>query len=207
MRFIGDIHGKTQKYWSTALRDYDGPSVQVGDFGIGFKGPRWHGDIREFQRANPQHRFIRGNHDNPERCKEFPGFIPDGTVEGDVMYLGGAWSIDWAHRTEGVNWWADEECSEEQLAELVDRYKATKPRVMVTHDAPLVATREMFLKEGNNFGTFQKHTRTGAALQAMFEVHQPEHWVFGHWHQTKQLSLKGTTFQCLGELDYIDLEV
>jgi hypothetical protein len=58
-----------------------------------------------------------GNHDNPYMCKQdMVGYISDGTVEGDVMYIGGAWSIDnpvappgWYRRTAGFDWWFDEE--------------------------------------------------------------------------------------------------
>jgi len=50
-------------------------------------------------------------------------------------------------------------------------------------------------------------TRTGQALQSMWEYHQPEMWFFGHWHETRDLTLNGTKFQCLGEMDYVDVEI
>ena len=215
-RIIGDIHGKIYDYRSYALvtgvrgRQIVQPerSIQVGDFGIGFFSPFWHEKEIEWQKEHPQHRFIRGNHDDPELCKTMPGYIEDGTVEGDVMFVGGAWSIDFAWRTPMVDWWPGEELSVEELDKLVTKFGQTKPRVMITHDCPTSVAWEMFLSKGLGLGdNKQIKTRTGEALQAMFEIHQPELWVYGHWHNTRKQEINGTTFQCLGELDHIDVEL
>jgi hypothetical protein len=215
-RLVGDIHGKTHDYINFSLafgmRHASDPipvrSVQVGDFGIGFAGSYWHEQISKWMKEFPQHRFIRGNHDDPAKCKEMPNYIADGTVEGDVMYLGGAWSIDHAYRTEGVSWWRDEELTIEELDSLIDLYAKTKPRVMITHDCPTQIAWDMFISRGQSLaGQTQIKTRTGEALQTMWEIHQPQEWYFGHWHQTRDLTLHGTRFQCLGELDFIDVEL
>lgn len=217
-RIVGDIHGKFNDYTFFSLgvgRTYhrgDVPpperSVQVGDFGIGFYKDYWHGMVDDWQKEYPGHRFIRGNHDNPAKCKEMTGYIPDGTIEGDVMYIGGAWSIDHDMRIEGKSWWRDEELSIEELNQLYDVYVDKKPRVMITHDCPTSVAWEMFLSKGlGMFGEGQTKTRTGEALQAMFEAHKPEEWYFGHWHQTRKAEILGTKFHCLGELDYVDVEL
>lgn len=216
VRLVGDIHGKIYDYRSYALvtgvrgRQIVQPeySVQVGDFGIGFFSPFWHEKEVEWQKQHPQHRFIRGNHDDPAKCKTMPGYIEDGTVEGDVMYIGGAWSIDHAWRTPGIDWWPDEELSYEELDKLVTKFGQVKPRVMITHDCPTKVAWEMFLSKGLGLGdNKQVKTRTGEALQAMFDIHKPELWVYGHWHNTRRTNIKGTEFQCLGELDFIDVEL
>jgi predicted phosphodiesterase len=49
------------------------------------------------------------------------------------------------------------------------------------------------------------NTRTGLALQAMFEIHQPEVWLFGHWHINKVQKIGATNFICLAELSFIDI--
>lgn len=214
-RIIGDIHGKIYDYRSYSLvtgirgRQIVEPerSIQVGDFGIGFFSAFWHQNEIEWQKEHPQHRFIRGNHDDPVMCKSMPGWIEDGTVEGDVMYVGGAWSIDHEWRTAGVDWWPDEELSYEELEKLITKFGEVKPRVMITHDCPTSVAWDMFISKGDAFPGPQIKTRTGEAFQAMFEIHQPELWVFGHWHNTRKMEKNGTTFQCLGELDYIDIEL
>lgn len=215
-RIIGDIHGKTYDYQMHCLkqgiRHSSEPvpqrSIQVGDFGIGFAGAYWHEAINDWMKDNPSHRFIRGNHDDPELCKTMSGYIEDGYCENDVMFVGGAWSIDFAYRTPMVDWWPGEEISAQRLEEIIEQYVQLKPRVMITHDCPTSIAWEMFISRGDSLGgAKQIKTRTGEALQAMWEIHQPEHWIFGHWHNTRDLTLNGTRFQCLGELDFIDIEL
>lgn len=214
-RIVGDIHGNFNEYdvFILNLRGMrhrgEAPerSIQVGDFGIGFYSPYWHESVRDWQKLHSTQRFIRGNHDDPAMCKTMPGYIPDGTVEGDVMYIGGAWSIDRAMRTEGKDWWPDEELSMQELEALIDVYRETKPRVMFTHDCPEQIAWDMFVSRGSRFGMKHHKTRTGQALQSMWEYHQPEMWFFGHWHETRDLTLNGTKFQCVGEMDAIDVEI
>lgn len=74
IRFIGDVHGKVQKYLEVldTEGDYD-YSIQVGDMAIGFPSvefPPFQKPIKDF--------FIRGNHDNPELCKLKNNYIQDG---------------------------------------------------------------------------------------------------------------------------------
>lgn len=208
-RLIGDIHGAWEQYHAIAS-EVD-RSIQVGDFGVGFSGPYWHERADEFH-WDGQHRFIRGNHDDPTRCQHMAGWIRDGFVEVKdrvVMHIGGAWSIDYAWRTEGTSWWRDEELSQLAFDHLIEVYSVVKPQVMITHDCPSVASLEMFCKTGHAkmFNGKQILTRTGEALQRMFEIHQPEEWFFGHWHKTLDMAIDGTKFQCLGELEYKDVEL
>lgn len=201
MRFIGDIHGMTSLYREIAA-DADS-SVQVGDYGIGFLSGNEMDAINSFHDGS-NHRFIRGNHDDPGLCKSTSGYIPDGTfdVDNSIMYIGGAWSIDWQGRTPGFDLWLDEECSMQEFETLLESYEKNKPKIMVTHDCPGSVAFELFIK-----GT--KHTQyptlTAQALDAMFEVHQPDIWLFGHWHGDRDVEINGTRFICLGELSYIDL--
>lgn len=216
VRIIGDIHGKIYDYRAYSLvteiraRHIVEPeySVQVGDFGIGFFSEFWHEREIEWQKEHPQHRFIRGNHDDPALCKTMPGYIADGTIENDVMFIGGAYSIDKDWRTPGVDWWPDEELSYEELDKMFDKYVEAKPRVMITHDCPTQVAYEMFISKGLGMeGVPVIKTRTAEAFQAMWEEHKPEEWYFGHWHNTRNMTIDGTKFQCLGELDYIDVEL
>jgi len=167
-RIVGDIHGNFNEYSFYTLgigrtRHMGDPvppekSVQVGDFGIGFYTPYWHESVNDWMEVHSGHRFIRGNHDDPAMCKTMAGYIPDGTIEGDVMYIGGAWSIDREWRTEGKDWWPDEELSMQELEALIDVYRAAKPRVMFTHDCPEQIAWDMFVSRGSRFG--MKHHKT-----------------------------------------------
>lgn len=203
MRIIGDIHGKFDEYRNMILNDRVKSSIQVGDFGIGFGNSIWHDRVNEFHKSH-DHRFIRGNHDFPKKCKkEMIGYIQDGFVENDVMYIGGAWSIDQSSRIEGISWWSDEQLSYTEFNKIIDIYSTVKPNVLITHDAPEEIALDMFIHNR----TKQYKTITSSALQVMFEIHQPKFWFFGHWHKTKEYDKNGTHFHCLAELDYVDFNV
>lgn len=205
---IGDIHGcfnDYQHFTKEAER-----SIQLGDFGIGM-GPEkyWHEKVNEYH-GTGQHRFIRGNHDHPERCKaDMVGYIPDGTIENDVMFVGGAWSIDHDYRTPGIDLWSDEECSQNEFDQFLSMYEINRPRVMISHDCPTLVAYYMFLRSRRStYGGSKIHlTRTAENLQRMFEIHQPEEWYFGHWHHSVQMNINGTKFTCLGILDTMEVEL
>lgn len=209
-RFIGDIHGK-KSFLEDIIRNtppYINKVIQVGDMGIGFgQGSYWHDSIDLlFESVNGG--FIRGNHDNPQMCKTMKTFIPDGHVENDIMYVGGAWSIDSRWRTKDYDWWEDEELSIAELNTIIDVYDLVRPSVMITHDAPLFASKQMFFQPGQYLHGKEIHkTRTACALQTMFEIHQPKYWIFGHWHEDTDMTINGTRFICLDEASHIDLEV
>jgi hypothetical protein len=212
-RLIGDIHGRFNDYRNYSIGNFDGPTIQVGDFGLGFgQSPYWYTSVDAHQNDGT-HRFIRGNHDDPVMCTTMRGFIPDGTIEGHTMFLGGAWSIDnpaappgWRRRTAGVDWWEDEECTALQFDMFLDIYATMQPRVMITHDCPIIAAKRMFFDSGFITGP-QYSNRTASALQRMYEVHQPDIHIFGHYHKT-MLHIEGKTyFMCIGELDYIDINL
>jgi hypothetical protein len=212
-RLIGDIHGKVNDYSVYAIDNFKGPTIQVGDFGVGFgQSDYWHESLNDFH-TRKNHRFIRGNHDNPFQCKEMVGWIPDGTIEDDIMFIGGAWSIDnpvappgWYRRTAGYDWWAEEENSDEDFDRMLEDYKRVKPRIMITHDCPASVSYSMFWGSGFLNGPVYPN-RTGGWFDRFFEVHQPEFWFFGHWHKSMEAKVNNTTFVCLEELDTIDVDL
>jgi hypothetical protein len=212
-RLIGDIHGQMAEYKVYGINNFEGPTIQIGDFGVGFgQSDYWHESVNNLH-SDGTHRFIRGNHDNPATCKEMVGWIKDGTVENDVMFIGGAWSIDnpdappgWYKRTKDIDWWEDEECSNEQFDLMLDTYLAVKPRIMITHDCPHNVATEMFWNSGFLKGP-RYNTRTGDFLQKLFELHQPEFHFFGHWHNTMQYKSGRTLFHCIGIYDHVDVEL
>ena len=207
-RIIGDVHGLWNDY-QTVISDCE-RSIQLGDFGIGMgQGDYWHDRVNDTI-GGTGHRFIRGNHDNPNQCPKMLSWIADGTVENDVMFVGGAWSIDADYRTPGFDWWQAEELSSTEFERVYDIYMTVRPRIMITHDCPTLTSYRMFIRTGKRvWGERPKLylTRTGEMLQHMFEQHQPELWYFGHWHHTSRMVIEGTVFQCLAELDYIDVEI
>jgi len=201
-RFVGDVHGKYTRYVD-AIQGCE-RSIQVGDFGMGF-GPTQTLEETVFKDGN--HRFIRGNHDSPAMCALSRGWIDDGTVEDDMMFVGGAWSIDYARRIPGLDWWPDEELSQERLYEIGHLYYNVKPKVMVTHDCPLSVSKKLFVDRGLGLGTKSIPTRTGQAFESMFKDHKPKLYIFGHWHNDVDEVIDGTRFICLNELSFVDINI
>ena len=194
IRFIGDVHGGLSGHMERyeALTQDCERSVQVGDFGAGFTN---------LPLLGPEHRFIRGNHDNPAICASHPNWIKDGTYEDDIFYAGGAFSVDREQRIIGRDIWADEEISYEDFWAIMDYYEQCKPRIVITHDAPARVNSVLFPHSS------RRNTRTSTALENMFEIHRPETWIFGHWHTSIDTEIGGTRFRCLDELEGYDLNI
>jgi predicted phosphohydrolase len=196
---IGDVHGFTKTYQKYIQRLPAGQrTIQVGDMGLGFSGVGLH-------KMPDEHKFLRGNHDSPEKCQAQPNYIGEyGYVEDqNIFYVSGAWSIDRYMRTEGVSWWANEELSYEQLSQAIELYAKTKPKFVVSHEAPSKAAGVLLYNlVGPYFAAKGEcaNSRTANALQLMLETHQPEEWVFGHYHVDKSFHVPGasTKFTCVG---------
>ena len=195
MRFIGDIHGDFDAYLN--IIETADASVQCGDFGIGF------GEVAPLVGMN--HRFIRGNHDNPDMCKTMSNWIPDGTIEGHVMYCGGAWSIDQEWRTPGVSWWYNEELNDEEFFKVACDYLQALPKIMVTHDLPQ-GINDIIMPLGRKQYLVN---RTNHWLREMFDKHKPTLWIVGHHHPEKGIveRVDGTTFIVLPINGWIDIQI
>lgn len=201
MIFIGDVHGNLNKYEEILNKTKSLESVQVGDFGVGFSNyktkPVYINNF--FKDLNGNHRFIRGNHDNPKECLNCSNYIKDGTVEGNTMYIGGAISIDKNYRVEGLDWWPDEELNYGEFMRYLEVYEKNKPEIMVTHDCP------EFLPKNFGLNIFEEKSITRKAFDQFFEIHQPKYWIFGHWHISYKGIHNGTTFICLNINEWIEL--
>lgn len=185
MRFIGDVHAKFSKYIGLLNCDQ---SIQVGDFGVGFAS---------IPDISINHRFIRGNHDNPLMCGDYVNYIKDGTIEDDMFFCGGANSVDKHLRKVGIDWWEDEELSITEFMDIISLYENNKPKIMITHDCPKMVSQRMVSRVNPS--------RTGQAFDSMFELHQPDVWIYGHYHMSFDQIINGTRFICLNELEYIDI--
>jgi len=194
LTLIGDAHGQYDRYVKMARkRDY---TVQVGD--LGFK----YGclDCLDPER----HKVVGGNHDNYSIIADWPHYLGDfgncslGGV--DFFFYRGAYSIDRQDRTIGLNWWAEEELKIEAFMEARELYRKTKPRVVVTHDCPELVSPD-FLHPGARI----YQNITGWALQELFNIHEPDLWVFGHYHVSKSVKRGCTKFVCLNELETFEI--
>lgn len=195
MIFIGDVHGKIKEYFHL-LRNLNQKSIQVGDFGFGFV------EVPESWSKN--HKFIRGNHDDPA-CVKHPNCLGDyGLTEDKIFFVGGAYSIDavWRkaqqYKYKNPIWWENEEIPEKEFKKILDLYDKEKPDIVVSHDCP-AEIRKLIID-----GPQYRNRTSDGLLSAMFYEHAPKLWVFGHYHKSFDQMIKGTRFICLNELEVFD---
>lgn len=205
--FIGDVHSAFKTYLFILQKmQYKGNrigmdcSLQVGDMGIGFSegGKYSKNGVSWSPEVDPSHRFFKGNHDDPNRCNIHPNYAGDFgfSPKPNIFFAGGGFSIDHLYRVPNLNWWKDEELNEDQMNAALELYIESKPKIMVSHECPLGVKIDFV----TNQWKFDTNSRTEKLLHSMFEIHQPEHWIFGHHHQRKEIDKNGTHFVCLHEL-------
>lgn len=189
--FVGDVHGKFSEF--SKILQTEKNVVQVGDLGVGFRS---HDALLPYD-----FRFIHGNHDNPDLCYNLPGFLGRfGYQTGKFFFVSGAYSIDQKYRHIGVDWWANEELGYSEGLLCLELYDAVRPEIVVSHDCPINIYRLLLSHHAGD------NTRTNNLLQAMFEVHQPKVWIFGHHHTSLKIDYFGTKFICLAELEKFVLD-
>lgn len=194
MIIIGDVHGKIQEY-KKIIDSTKEKTIQVGDFGFK-KQHEWH-----LENINSDlHKINFGNHDDTTFLNSKHSLGNYSLIENEgekIMTVRGAYSIDKIHRTEGIDWWNNEELTYEQLSNICDIYHFIQPNIMITHDCPSII-RDIL------FGIKDKSI-TSNALEIMFSMFKPKLWIFGHHHKSIEMNYKGTKFICLNELKTITI--
>lgn len=188
LRFIGDVHGQFE--FLREKQDEADFSLTVGDIGYDYSALD---GIYQQRGGYERHRMIKGNHElhpllnSPKRPAYFLDNFGVWELPGglSVFYLGGAWSIDHAYRTPGVDWFPEEELSGQELSDAIDLYSTVKPHIVATHEAPFCCipyvTDPSFAKQ---YGyTDPIKTATNWTLQMFLRIHQPISWFFGHYHK------------------------
>jgi len=212
----GDWHGDVGRGLDairTAAENGARTIVHVGDLGVDFPGPkrgRFEARLgRLLVEKNVRLILSPGNHDNWSTLLKLPVghdglavwrsnilILPRGgrtVVEGlTIGGLGGAYSVDQQWRTEGKDWWAEEEPTQEEAAKLV----AGGPvDVLVTHDVPWGVPMKGDFNLPPEIEARANETRF--LLRSVVDQLQPRLIFSGHWHQRKIAGLtsggSGTT--------------
>lgn len=192
LTLIGDVHGKVDKY--KEIVDQCDLSICVGDFGFEKKWD-WHSKNVDFS----CHQINAGNHDYMPSVTRYEGSTKDYSYFPDLnlFTVRGAKSIDHFHRTEGLDWFVNEELTYNEGLVAFDAYVDCRPNIAVSHDCPQSVKMQLF--------GYPDKTDTNQLLEAMFEAHQPKLWVFGHYHRSVDVVINGTRFICLNELETLTI--
>lgn len=206
---LADLHGQFDHL--EALLDHyrhDWAAVTIlGDLGIGFPGyydPPYRPPI-------PVH-FIRGNHDNPDHLAQLPHswtqanwhYIPDGTIAGTTLYIGGANSPDAPYRTPGLDWWPNDEPTDREWTEILDKVRSHPGpiKAVITHEAPMSLYPE--LGYDTSLASRTAHNLERLLRHVLKGDKRPRRWYFGHHHRSLEVDRAGTLFRCIGTVASLD---
>lgn len=210
----GDCHGVYGHigYWATHGNTPN--LVLVGDIGVGYKG---NGEklVELGYKLNKEGKYvyaIRGNHDQPDLFDgriyggEYGGikFVRDGTVANwnnqNILFCGGAVSIDRNNSVPNISWWENEE--------FVPHYPKQPIHHLITH---------VSIPEINGISIYSPNvlhwSRNDADLihdlmmeqqivrnwfnELLAQKHPIKSWHYGHYHQSIISECKGIKCRCL----------
>lgn len=203
---VGDVHGRWGAL--NKLIDKKSPDIilQCGDFGY---WPNFHNTETVTTYANRRKRilwdaygikcqntkiyFCDGNHedhwelnkfDKPTKIYDNIRYMPRGSSitlpDGrNVLFMGGAESIDKWNRTIGYDWFPEETITQKDIYELTDN----NVDIIISHTCPTefmtnIKDRLNYWVDDTKFIDPSQH-----ALTAVLEKYKPSLWYFGHFHQ------------------------
>lgn len=231
--FVGDPHSHFTSLKYLCSTKPDRKYVLLGDVCIVGDSPKYQFFKSEVL-GRYDVTFIRGNHDNPEMCKSYAEFIDDGTFQTldsgtKICYIGGASSIDrvYGERKQGLDWWQDEQLTFDELRLIKDKIGIEKPDVIVSHTFPAKVCEQLFgvgtyrmpwmsdallgnddpLNPSGMGCEYHIVPRTETVFQEIFEVHQPDLWVGGHWHVNRSEKIGKTLFRCIDIMNFMEIEL
>lgn len=194
---VGDIHAHWVKL--NRLIDIERPDIilQVGDLGYWpHIYPMKHVDMK-----NTVMYFCPGNHEDwialnsLEDLMVHPHvfYMPKGSMltlasGHNVLFMGGAYSVDKEFRVPGYSWFPDEMISAQDMENLPD----DKIDIIISHTSPLE-----FGMKGNLPGMPQVADQSQDYLSQLLEKYSPSQWFFGHWHTSAAGRYKNTSWRCL----------
>lgn len=117
--------------------------------------------------------------------------LPDGR---NVLFMGGADSIDKHDRTLGLDWFPEEVITQSDIGNLSD----TKIDIVVSHTCPLEFHRQILIAIKPYWGWQEKIKDPSAhALSYILSRYKPGLWYFGHFHTYATGVHFNTKWHCL----------
>lgn len=229
--FLGDVHG----HWRNANRLLDAllqhnlrfdEVIQVGDMGF------WPGTVPPWSRdLGCRARWVDGNHEHFPRLQardqgfgvdpstpwvdgwrdflERWEYQPRGTITDGILFVGGARSVDKHYRTEGLDWFPEENLSaadREHIVAQVEAYGPENIHTVVAHDCPqrFDVLAAVLARNGSaKFGADPNRP----FLDELFELVRPQRWLFGHYHVRWKDTVDGCEARCISLVEDLDFEI
>jgi len=203
---IGDIHGDFG-YVNKFLNSHNEVTtvLQCGDFGYWPKqhnksylnecGKIKHWDQYSLYNKDVKFHWCDGNHEDFQSLKEC-NYKPDMKNDNiiyqsrgsyitllngkNVLFIGGACSVDKKYRTQNIDWFPEEIITQYDINNLPN----VNIDIVISHTAPM----EFQVFDDNKF----LHDPSRDVLSVILNKYKPMKWYFGHFHTYK----KGRAYGC-----------
>ena len=185
---IGDVHSRWQYLNEIIDREHPEVIFQLGDFGV------WKGGLKSLQGIIPQDTkiyFCPGNHENWDFLDRYDlGHIHEimpnvfycafGSMltyrKKNILFCGGADSIDKNLRVRGIDWWPSEIITQKDMDALPNAN--TKVDIIMSHTAPDYFDLNMPVIDYRDPST--------RALGYVYAMFKPKKWYFSHFHKSRK---------------------
>ena len=204
---IGDTHGYF--HFLNVLINRRLPKIvfQCGDFGFWPKFPSI-----KVKNGKTDVFLCDGNHEDHESLLKlenneiFPNvfYMKRGsylTLEDgrNVLFMGGALSVDKDYRTPGLDWFPEETISQKDIENLPD----INIDIIISHTAP----QEFEIKNMEVIGYMKDkkiNDPSRIALSYVYEKYKPKLWYFGHFHRFNTGVYENCKWTCLPDCRHGD---
>ena len=179
---VGDVHMHFKGLAYIVRTHSPDVILQCGDFGYWPKDNNY--NIDYCKNGQTKIYFCDGNHEDHESLRSLTNneihpnifYQPRGSIlklgDYNILFMGGAHSVDKAQRTPGYDWFPEENISERDLYNIPD----DRIDVFISHTSPVEFDFEKYsITEKKNDGN-RKY------LSCILDTYKPKLWYFGHWH-------------------------
>lgn len=101
----------------------------------------------------------------------------------NIMFMGGADSVDKICRDIGIDWFPEEVITQKDLMNLPNE----KVDIFITHTCPKELLSTMLPYDERKYNDPSQE-----ALSTLWQIYKPDLWFFGHWHQYKEGAIGNT---------------
>jgi len=184
---VGDVHNEFGTLNILLNKQKPDLTICCGDFGF------WPGEKKCKELSyiklpkNSKLFWVDGNHENHWALRDRksdeiePGIIymprgstytlPDGR---NILFMGGAHSIDKNMRTLGIDWFPEETITQSDMMNLPDM----KIDIFITHTCPYELVPILL-----QYYSGKDYEPSNLALSKLWDMYQPDLYFFGHWHK------------------------